>query len=782
MLRFVQRKSDRAWFPKPEDMPDALHQLLIARGIRSAEEAQTFLNPDVRSLHDPLLLSDMDTAIARIRRAVDADEAICIYGDYDVDGVCAAAVLSGGLKHLGAMPKVYLPSRHAEGYGLNEAAIREIAGWAKLMITVDCGVTSVELVALAKSLGLDVIVTDHHQPAEILPDCPVVNPLLNDYPYPSLCGAGVAWKLVHALAGEATAMEFVDMAALATVADVVPLTDENRVIVHLGLERINASPRLGLDALIEAAGLAGKRITGTSIAFQLAPRLNAGGRIGSAMRSFSLVTSEDAAQAHQLADELEQENTQRKQIEQQILAEAEEQLNGFDLAAHRILILSGKGWNAGVIGLAASRLVEKYHYPVVMLADQEDHMTGSCRSIAGVDIHAALCAASDTMVRFGGHKQAAGLTLLPERLEDFRAVMDGYLFENIDPNCYIPVREYDMEIDFESITQGFIAALEGMQPTGFGNSAPVFRAAAEVVEARTVGKDGAHLKLMLSQESHRLNAIAFRAGPQINSLANQADMLFTPKINAYMGRTEVQLEVRALADADVYARIQSKLAVESELQCNFLTEMFYNERINPSPFRIECINDADVRKCMAENPQGTLVLTTDFAAAVRLYRQLEPVQPDLYIGELPKDARAFNAICVCPPVEAIVTGYRRIALAGMPREYPLEGEREVYEWVDRPAWMKLLPDIDQMREVYKAVMRIGRRPVSYRTLGQLNHLVGAEAELDARTTMASLLAINDMQLITLDLNTAPIQMRRQDKRKADPKESVVWNTIQQWRV
>ncbi|MGX8705253.1 MAG: single-stranded-DNA-specific exonuclease RecJ, partial [bacterium] len=389
MLKYIKRNDRPTPFDCSPDMPPALHRLLVERGIGSAAEADRFLHPDERSLHDPFLLNDMAVAVDILQRAIASGTPICVYGDYDVDGVCASAIMLKYLRSRGATTEVYLPSRHTEGYGLNADAIREIAGWAKLLVTVDCGVTSVELVALAKSLGLTVIVTDHHRPAESLPDCPVVNPLLNDYPFPFLCGAGVAWKVVWALSG-AVPLQLVDIAALATVADVVSLTGENRAIVAMGLKSINRHPRIGLAALIDAAGLSGKPISSTAIAFQLAPRLNAGGRLDTALRPLKLIMTDDPAEAKSLAEELDAENDERRQIEQQIVREAEVQLEGFDFIRHRALILAGVGWNPGVIGLAASRLVEKYHYPVVMLADQGDRLTGSCRSIEGVDIHAAL--------------------------------------------------------------------------------------------------------------------------------------------------------------------------------------------------------------------------------------------------------------------------------------------------------------------------------------------------------------------------------------------------------
>ena len=781
MLKYVSRSANRTWFERPEGMPEALHRLLIERGIASAEEAERFLHPSARDLLDPMRLNAMPEAVARIRAAMAAGETICVYGDYDVDGVCASAILCGWLQSQGADARVYLPSRHTEGYGLNESAVRSIAGWAKLMVTVDCGVTSAALVALAKSLGLDVIVTDHHEPAEPLPDCPVVNPLLGGYPYPSLCGAGVAWKLVWALGGQDAAMARVDIAALATVADVVPLTGENRAIVRMGLEAINAAPRPGVAALIESAGLAGKPITSSSVAFQLAPRLNAGGRLGSAMRSYALVTAADSAAAGPLAAELEGENARRKQIEQQILAQAEAQLADFDFAAHGALVLCGAEWNPGVIGLTASRLVEKYHYPAILLADQDGTLTGSCRSIPGVDIHAALCGCADTLERFGGHKQAAGLTLRRENLPAFIEALDAWLAANVDPNAYVPTREYDAEIGFEAVTPGFIAALEGVQPTGFGNPAPLFRASADVVDARAVGSGGAHLKLTLAQGGHRLGGIAFREGPRAEGLSGRVDALFVPSMNTYMGRSEPQLELRALNDADALGQIESKLDDEARLQCNFLTEILYNKEIE-TPVAAAEIDFDRLRGWMADRPQGTLVVATDMAMAARLMRQLEPCAPDLYFGRLPGDPRAFNAVCVCPPMAA-PRGYRRLVLAGTPTAYmPRAQGVERACLPDRPAWTRTLPDLEGLREAYRALMRVGRRPAWCRTLFDLAHLTADEAGMGQVAALASILAMADMGLFELEDGAGGVAIRRVERKKAQPDESPVWRAIQRWRA
>ena len=428
-----------------------LYRLLRRRGVDSPEAARRFLYPQPEHLHDPMRLSCMNEAIRLIRQAMERNSPVWVYGDYDVDGVCSTAILTQCFRGLGLEVHDYIPSRHKEGYGLNEAAIRQIAGDSgcpdreALLVTVDCGISCLAEVALAKELGLTVVVTDHHRPGDKLPDCPIVNPLLMNYPFPYLCGAGVAFKLCCALVGFDAASQWIDLAALATVADIVPLTDENRVIVSLGLRAINECPRPGVKALIDAAGLSGKVITAGHIGFQLGPRLNASGRLGEAQRALRLLTG-TAEEARPIAGELETENQNRRAVENSILSEALDQMAGYDLLSHRIIVLVGEGWNSGVIGLAASRLVNRYHYPVILLAEEEGVCVGSCRSIPGVDIFAALSSCADLMIRFGGHRQAAGLSIKQDRVPELIRRLDDYLAEQVPLTEYIPEAEYDLEV------------------------------------------------------------------------------------------------------------------------------------------------------------------------------------------------------------------------------------------------------------------------------------------------------------------------------------------------
>jgi len=424
---------------------------------------------------------------------------------------------------------------------------------------------------------------------------------------------------------------------------------------------------------------------------------------------------------------------------------------------------------------------------VVMLADQGDRMTGSCRSIEGVDIHAALTGCAEHLVRYGGHRQAAGLTLAPDKLGDFIDAMDAWLSEHVDPAAYIPSREYDMELALEAVDAALVAALEGMQPTGCGNPAPVFRAEAEVIEARAVGAEGAHLKLTLSQDNHRLGGIAFREGARAAALGEgaRADVLFVPTLNSYMGRTTAQLEVRALSETGGAARIASKLDAETALQCDFLTEILYNKKIDLcADLSVGTVDPVELEAWAAEQPQGLLILAGDLACAARLAGRLEPA-PDLCFGALPEDPRAFNAVCAYPAAGTIPRGYRRVVLAGVPGEWlagRLPAGCEAYRLAEHPGWMRVLPGLDELRTAYRGLMEIVRRPVLFRDPAQLAHLVASATGLDVRCALASTLAVADMGLFGIDLDSKPPRLRRTSVKRAEPEESGAWRAIQRWRA
>ena len=776
MLNYRLREVVLSPFPRPEEMHPVVHKLLIHRGIDSPEAARRFLNPTADDLCDAMLLSDMEPAVRRIRAAISAREPICVYGDYDVDGVSASAILAHFLRAQWASVRVYLPSRHEEGYGLNERAMRDIAMHSALMITVDCGVTNVAEVALAKALGLSVVVTDHHRPGTALPDCPTVNPLLNGYPFPYLCGAGVAFKLVEALSDRQTALEYVDIAALATVADVVALTGENRVIVRLGLERMNREPRPGLRALRQCAYLQEKRISAGNIAFQIAPRLNAGGRMGSALRSHELLLAPDMETALMLAQALEAENDRRKDEEARILAQAEEQIARLRLPERSAIVLCGDDWNAGVIGLAAGRIAEKYHYPAILLCAREGVLTGSCRSIPGVDIHAALTAVQSHFVRFGGHRQAAGLTMRAEELQGFIADLEAWLSENVPPEAWIPEKEYDIEVPFDALSEALAVALEAVEPTGYGNPSPVFRTTAHVDGARAVGANGAHLSLTLSGAGSQRRGIFFGEGAQADALPDTADILYTPKINIFQGRSSVQVELRALRADDVRAELRRKMQDEAHIQHDFLTDSIYNSKIKfsyPIPERADM---ELLRQCLRERCQGVLLAVADGAQADALMEALGDIPLELCVGALREDARCFNTLWVYPVGEAR-GAWTHVFSFGVP--VAAEGAQTHMLAPIAPIW-QALPDIDGLRALYQACRRVSQGAERWYTLHQLLYLLSSHAGLSTAGCLMGLFALRDAALISFEPNGVPV-LRMERVRKVDPTQSETYMALESMR-
>lgn len=528
-----------------------MSDLLRARGADTEEKALRFLSPSAADLHDPLLLPGMEKAVSLLRDAIARKETIAVYGDYDADGVCASSILLEALHEEGAALTYYIPSRHTEGYGLNTEAIRALAEKCSLLVTVDCGISGAAEVALAKELGLRVIITDHHQPPEILPEADaVIDPLLGSYPCPWLCGAGVALKLCQALQGPAGAEKRLDLAALATVADIVPLLDENRYIVREGLRRIETSPRPGLQALLRSAGLT-PPLAAEDLAFRLAPRLNAAGRLGDAKLGVHLLLTPDPGRGEQIAGLLEQANRERQALEKEMTVQAIRQLKDTDLSGAHVLLVSGEDWNPGVVGLTAGRLCERHHLPAVALNLRGDTASGSCRSIPGVNIYRVLCACGDLLDHFGGHEQAAGLTLRRENIPLLRERLEREIAAAAPAECFLPSREYDLALPFSVWDPDSLALLDRLEPTGCGNPAPLFlMEGAEIQSMRRVGRDGSHLKLaVLDGEGTLVDGIAFSQGDAADTGCARADLLYRPVLNEFRGRVSVEARVAALNPA-----------------------------------------------------------------------------------------------------------------------------------------------------------------------------------------------------------------------------------------
>ncbi len=616
MLRFVKRTA-----PEPvkiAGVPGWLSALLAARGADTAEKAERFLHPSPDQLHDPLLMQGMDTAVSLIRQCIKDRVPTVVYGDYDVDGVCSTAMLVTALKTLGAEASYYIPSRHQEGYGLNAQAVRKLAGSYGLLVTVDCGITSVKEVGLAKSLGMHVIVTDHHQLGPELPPADaVLNPLIGEYPFRSLCGAGVAFKLVQALDG-AIAAEYLDLAALATIADLVPLTEENRVIAALGLERIAHTERAGLRALKEAAGVGvgGKPVGAGQVAFQLAPRLNAVGRLKKASLGVELLTTAEAAKARDLAEALNQENALRQELEAEVFSLALAQVEAeTDFLSDRVLIAVGEGWNSGVIGLAAGRLTERFHYPAIVLSQTGGECVGSARSIPGVNIFEMLCTCRDLFLRFGGHEQAAGLTIPAKDVPELKRRLSAAIWQACDPEVYIPVREYDLSLPLHEVTETMARSLKALEPTGLGNPGPVFLLeGGQVQDMRPVGRDGAHLKCSLYKDGVLRSAIAFQMGPMAGRMPPRVDVLFSPELNEWNGTVSVQCNIKAIKGAEgALPREAAEMAREAALQ-DIAALAANNNEIHPDAQ----VSDESVLSGVLAGAQGALILARAPETAARI--------------------------------------------------------------------------------------------------------------------------------------------------------------------
>jgi single-stranded-DNA-specific exonuclease len=542
--------------------------VLARRGHGDAGEAARFLDGALPS-HDPFLLGDMRVAADTVAAAVEAGARICVHGDYDADGICATALAVLLLRELGADVAWHLPSRFEEGYGLNAGTLTRLAEEQfDLVLTVDCGITAVEEVEHARSLGLEVVVTDHHRPADSFPACPVVAPLKGGYPFAGLCGTAVVWKLAQALLGEGHPFldRHLDVVALATVADVVPLVDENRALALLGLRRLAQTQKPGLRALMRVAGVDPAAVDESSIGFRLAPRINASGRLCRPEAALALLLTGDGEEARRLAEELEALNRERQSVEERILREAVDEVESWPESRRRRrgYVVAGEGWHEGVIGIVASRLVERYHRPVVLIAGADDAWKGSGRSVPAFDLHAGLHACGAHLERFGGHRAAAGLTIRPEQVEVFAAAFAAHADTVLSEDDLRPVTHVDAIVEGSKLTLELCEELRRLGPFGLGNpSVTLLVDGCEIVDPATVG-DGRHLRFRVRQRGRDAgSAIAFGLGAQLDRFRREQryDVAFRLQENRWNGVVSPQLVVRRVFDAaDGFEELRTWLA------------------------------------------------------------------------------------------------------------------------------------------------------------------------------------------------------------------------------
>ncbi len=532
---------------------ELLATILVNKNITTQKEIEEFLNPTRNDFFDPFLINDMDIAVERIRKAIETQEKVIIYGDYDVDGITSITVLKSFLKDVGLDVDYYIPNRLEEGYGLNKNAIDEIAkNKYTLMITVDCGISAIEEVDYANSLGIEVIVTDHHEPGEELPKAlAVIDNKRKDskYPFRELAGVGVAFKVSQALAQsmnvkEEEYLKYLDIVCVGTISDIVPLISENRVITKLGIKLLKQTRNTGLKAIINSSGYS--RINSTTISFGVAPRINACGRMGKAEQALKLLLSKDIYEVNKLTQELNNYNRERQEIEKEIFESVLNKIEQNNLDKNRTIVVGGEGWHHGVIGIVSSKITEKYFKPSILLSFEEDGTgKGSGRSIPGFDLHEALMKCENCLEKFGGHSMAVGLTLKKDKFEQFYEEFEKVAKENKTENI-VPIINVDAKIELNEIDKTVVEDLKQLEPFGEANKMPVFALKNIRIDSIRALSEGKHLKLTLRDNNQIINAIGFNIGELANEykIGDKVDLAGVLEINTFNGIDNLQINIK----------------------------------------------------------------------------------------------------------------------------------------------------------------------------------------------------------------------------------------------
>lgn len=599
---------------------------LMRIGFSNDEEIEAFLQPDLAAdLNDPLLLPDMERACERIYRADAAHDAerVCVFGDYDADGVCATALLTECLLSLDIDCEWYVPDRHTEGYGISPEAVRKLKDrGVSLIITVDNGISAFEAAETCKELGIDLIVTDHHLCGETLPDAyAIVSAKRSDSTYPDqdLCGCGIAFKLACALTGDEFTEKWLGLTAVATVADIMPLVGENRSIVYAGFDVLKDID--GIRAILALAGALEQPVTADTIGFIIAPRLNAAGRMGDAGRAVELLLSGYGPDIRALAEELENENRTRREKEAEILSEAYSAISEQEELSPKAIVLHGASWHIGVIGNAASKLVDRYHCPVLLFGERDGDYVGSCRSVPGVQLFDVLTVFKERFIRYGGHAQAAGVTISAEEFEAFQRDFPEYIASHYPEECFIPSPVYDDELAFSDITTENFSDLCKLEPFGNGNPSPAFLLKnAEVSAVRRMGKNNVHLSADLYGDKRTVRAVWFSPGEEADYLStgSRRTLLVMPKLNDYHGSVTPELGISAVSTED------------NELFCSVFERMLYHSA-----------EDCDILFGKFFDRHGALPLTAEDLLRVNMGKRYSALKIRLASGMTPGEAASF---------------------------------------------------------------------------------------------------------------------------------------------
>ncbi len=529
-----------------------LSTLLTNRGITEESEITKFLNPKRSDFYDPFGMPDMEKAAERILKAIKDKEQIIIYGDYDVDGITSVTVLKSFLEERGIQVNVYIPNRLNEGYGLNKTAMEEIAKQGnKLMITVDCGITAVDEVEYAKTFGIETIITDHHEPAEELPKAiAVVDAKRKDNKYEcrNLAGVGVVFKLIQALSiklglDPKEYLKYLDIVCVGTISDIVPLTDENRVIVKLGLKLVEQTKNLGLKEILQSCGYS--KINSTTISFGVAPRINACGRMGHQEEALNLLLSKEENEVKELTQKINEYNKTRQEIEKNIYNEAVEQIEKEGLDTKNTIVVSGKGWHHGVIGIVSSKITELYFKPSILLCEEDGECKGSGRSIPGFDLHEALMECNDTIDKFGGHAMAVGINIKKEKVEEFKEEFEKIAKEK-EVDKIIPILNLDAEIKLDDVNKEMVDSLKELEPFGEANKMPIFAFRNLKIDSIRSLSEGKHLRLSVKDNKNIINAIGFNMGALADTyrIGDRVDIAGNLEINSFNGVDSIQINIK----------------------------------------------------------------------------------------------------------------------------------------------------------------------------------------------------------------------------------------------
>ncbi len=553
-----------------DGISSTISNILYQRNIKNKEQASKFLSPNINNMYDSYSLHGMQDAVKRILNAIQNKEKITIYGDYDVDGMTSVSVFLLYFRHINYDVDYYIPNRLTEGYGPNEDAFRKLhKRGTNLIITVDCGISAYNEVEVANELGMDVIITDHHECPKVLPNAyAIVDPKQDNcnYPYDMLAGVGISMKIVNALMKEnfySFIPKIIDIVALGTIADVVPLLDENRIIAYCGLENMCNSENLGINDLIKISDIKGK-INPAIVGFRIAPRLNAAGRLGMAELGVELLTTNSINRSEELAKKLNELNIKRQETEQSILIQAEKIIEKSNKLENDVLVIAGKNWHAGVIGIVASRISEKYYKPTVIISIQDTQAIGSARSVGKFNLHHALSSMSELFIRFGGHAQAAGLTIDIDNIDIFNKKINKYANKTITKKDKIPKLYYQQILEANNIHHDLISDLEALEPFGVANPRPKFRINNLTIDSiRTIGKDNTHLKLSLHNQSRLFDAIGFSLADKFNFLkkGDIIDIIATIEKNEFRGVETIQFKLDDIRSKTIEEQTFSSLYI-----------------------------------------------------------------------------------------------------------------------------------------------------------------------------------------------------------------------------